>query len=277
MKKIFALLLVTIICLGGCTGEKKDDTKDKSSLKNSIIDEFGDKDNAEKESETDKENDSNNGFGNDVINDGNKTIECPDFTGMKVEEITSGFGAVLDIDLKYDYNNTMENGRAYDQSIKAGKELAKGTKITVYISKGAKKVKVPDVYGKQESAAISQLKAVFASSNINIVRVASEMHEKGSVIKTEPAKGTSVPENSDITVYISSGKDAKMVKVPDVLRMTRENAESLIHREDLTVKFVEASAQGSNLPKGYVFKQEPSAGNLVPERTEIVVYISNGN
>ena len=70
--------------------------------------------------------------------------------------------------------------------------------------------KVPDVYGKTESAAVSELKSSGFTTVVS--EETSEDVEKGLVIRTEPQRTEVVPERAKITVYISAGKPTKDVK-----------------------------------------------------------------
>ena len=62
----------------------------------------------------------------------------------------------------------------------------------------------------------------------------SEDVEAGLVVKTEPQRTQVVSENETITIYISSGKPTKNVDVPDVVGLSKEDAEK--PRNVLTTK-----------------------------------------
>ena len=209
-----------------------------------------------------------------------KEIECPDFTGMTTAEVNEKYGDTFTISWGEKSSDVYEEGLVCDQSQKEGKMLKKGAKITLYVSTGGMKVKIPDVYGKQESLAISELRVNFNSDNIKMVYVADDEIEKDCVIKTEPARLSPVSVNTEITVYISTGKPTKMVEIPDVTSLTQAAAKKKIEAAGLIPEFQEralTTSDKSYLKNGYVISQEPAgASSKVVEGTKITVYVSNG-
>lgn len=207
-------------------------------------------------------------------------VECPDFTGMTTTEIAEEYGDMYNIVWAEKASDEYAKGEVCGQSITEGKPLKKGATITIYVSTGGITVKIPDVSGKQESLAISELKVNFSSEKINIVRVADEDTQKGCVIKTEPPIGDKVSKNTEITVYISTGKPTKMVSIPDVVGYSKDSAKSKMEKEGLIPEFVERSLtteDGSYVKSGYVVAQDPNgATGKVVEGTKVTVYISNG-
>ena len=207
-------------------------------------------------------------------------VSCPDFTGMSTTEIVEEYGDMYKIVWAEKASDEYAKGEVCGQSITEGKPLKKGATITIYVSTGGLTVKIPDVSGKQESLAISELNVNFSSDRINIVRVADEDTVKGCVIKTEPPVGDKVSKNTEITVYISTGKPTKMVSIPDVVGYSKDSAKSKMEKEGLIPEFVERSLtpdDGSYVKSGYVVAQDPDGSNgKVVEGTKVTVYISNG-
>ncbi|MBR4116796.1 MAG: PASTA domain-containing protein, partial [Clostridia bacterium] len=131
------------------------------------------------------------------------TTECPKFIGMTIEEV-KGHKFYNDFEIRWEYvkNEEYDIGIVCDQSETAAKRLKKGSTITLYISTGGTTVKVPDVYGKTESYAVSELKSKgFA---VSVIEIANAEVEPGLVVKTDPVRTAVVEEGSEITVYISA-------------------------------------------------------------------------
>ena len=208
-----------------------------------------------------------------------KEIECPNFVGMTIEDVKAheNYNDFV-IDWEYTASDEQEIGVVCDQSQSAGKKLKNGAAITLYVSTGQTNIKVPDVYGKTESYAVSELKSKGFTTVIK--EVADDDVEAGLVIKTEPARTTVMAEGAEITVYVSLGKATKMLDIPNVVGLTEEKAKSDIEKLGLVVE-IEARDLTSNekeYPKGYVIAQDPDANSSqkVPEGTTIKIYVSTG-
>ncbi|MBQ6718094.1 MAG: Stk1 family PASTA domain-containing Ser/Thr kinase [Clostridia bacterium] len=206
-------------------------------------------------------------------------IECPKFIGMTIEDVKQheNFNS-FEIEWEYTASEEYEIGVVCDQSQSAGKKLKNGAAITLYVSTGQTNVKVPDVYGKTESYAVSELKSKGFVTNVK--EVADDEVEAGLVIKTEPARTTVMAEGAEITVYVSTGKATKMLDIPNVVGLTEEKAKADIEKLGLVVESEprDLTASEKEYPKGYVIAQEPDANSSeqVPEGTTIKIYVSTG-
>ena len=208
-----------------------------------------------------------------------KEIECPNFVGMTIDEVKENkYYQSFEIEWENKANENYDVGIVCEQSQSAGKKLKKGAVITLYVSTGKTNIKIPDVYGKTESYAVSELK----SKNFTTVvkAVADDEVKEGLVIKTEPARTTVVAEGSEVTVYVSTGKATKMLDVPNVVGLTQEKAQSDIEKLGLTVEIEtrDLTSNDKEYPKGYVIAQSPDANSSekVPEGTVIKIYVSSG-
>lgn len=206
-------------------------------------------------------------------------LSCPNFVGKTIEEIMANkeYTDNYKFEQEWQSNADYAYGYVYEQSKEEGQKLKKGATITLYISKGQSTKKVPDVYGKTESAAVSELKA--AGFQTVVTEMPSEDVEKGLVIKTDPMKTEVVEENAKITIYVSSGKSIENVSVPSVVGMKQADAEKEIKDKKLVpeVKEMTITAEDKYFPVGYVVKQEPDTGSSqIPEGSTVTVYVSNG-
>ncbi len=205
-------------------------------------------------------------------------IECPKFIGTSFEDLKANkdYNDKFDFNYEWDYNSEYDYGVIYDQSQTPGKKLKKGAEITVYVSMGQSTKKVPDVYGKTESAAVSELKSNGFKTVVS--EMASEDIQAGLVVKTEPARTTVVEEGAEIKVFISSGKPIKNVDVPNVVGLKSDAAKSSIEGKNLVVEIREKKLTGDEkyYPEGYVVSQEPASGQL-PEGSTVVIYVSSGS
>lgn len=206
-------------------------------------------------------------------------LSCPNFVGKTIEEITANkeYTDNFKFEQEWQSNADYAYGYVYEQSKAEGQKLKKGASITLYVSKGQSTKKVPDVYGKTESAAVSELKA--AGFQTVVTEMPSEDVEAGLVIKTDPQRTEVVEENAKITVYVSSGKSIQNVSVPSVVGMKQADAEKELKDKKLVpeVKEITITSEDKYYPVGYVVKQEPDTGSSqIPEGSTVTIYVSNG-
>ncbi len=207
-------------------------------------------------------------------------IECPKFVGQNISEIESNqeYKDKFEFEIKYDFNNDYEANVVYEQSIPEGQMLKKDASITLFVSIGETRLEVPDVYGKSESYAITELE----KSNgfkVVIVEEASDEVDEGLVIKTEPQRSTVVPDGATIKVFVSTGKAEVFVDVPNVIGEPLSQAKEKIENLNLVPKVenVNISPADSYQPKDYVLRQDPQGGSKkVNEGSEVVIYVSSG-
>ena len=206
-------------------------------------------------------------------------IVCPKFIGMTIDEVKQheSFNS-FDIEWEYTASEDYEIGVVCDQSQSEGKKLKNGAAITLYVSTGQTNIKVPDVYGKTESYAVSELKSKGFATVVK--EVADDEVKAGLVVKTDPARTTVMAEGAEITVYVSTGKATKMLDVPNVVGLTEEKAKADIEKLGLVVQseLRDLTANEKEYAKGYVIAQEPDANSSekVPEGTTIKIYVSTG-
>ncbi len=206
-------------------------------------------------------------------------IACPNFVGKSYEEILDNKDYTKNFKFKDEWssNSDYAYGVVYEQSEKPNEKLKKGAELTLYISTGKSNVKVPDVYGKSESAAQSELKAM--KFTVVIVEEVSEDVEKGYVIRTVPQRTEVVENNAKITVYVSSGKPTKNVAIGDYVGLDIEEAKKEIEKAGLVADIQEVYLSSSD--KYYsldkVTEQSPkSTSEKVPEGTKVTLSVCAG-
>ena len=213
------------------------------------------------------------------LNGSTSEIACPKFVGQKFEDILNNkeYEDNFDFEDEWDHSDEYDYGYVFEQSEREGEMLKKNAKITLYISMGQNTKKVPDVYGKSESAAVSELKS--NGFKTKVVEMLSEDVEKGLVVKTEPQRTQVVEEKTEITVYVSSGKPEKKIAVPDVTGMSEKDAKEKLEEEKFKVKVEEflLTKDDKYYPLGIVAKQDPTNTKKdALEGDEITIYVTSG-
>ena len=130
---------------------------------------------------------------------------------------------------------------------------------------------VPNIVGYDEATARDILKERGLELTIEEWQFDENIPE-GRIISQNPEEGTKVKTDSKVYVIISSG--AKMITVPNVVNLSKRNAE--IELENKGLKIGQIEYINSDIASGYVVKQEPTAFQDVPEGTEVKLYVSQG-
>jgi serine/threonine-protein kinase len=149
--------------------------------------------------------------------------------------------------------------------------VAFGANFNFNITPGQSGVAVSDVVGKSYTEAYATL----TNSNLLVMRVyqESETVPLDQVLSTDPIAGTRVPENTSITVYVSSG--AQQILVPNLLGMTEEQAKVALTNAKLNFGTV-IQANSASALLGQVTATDPLANAQVAPGTTVNLVISNG-
>ncbi|MGG2095844.1 Stk1 family PASTA domain-containing Ser/Thr kinase [Bacillus sp. S13(2024)] len=133
-----------------------------------------------------------------------------------------------------------------------------------------KEVKVPDVSGMTYEKAVNTL--VDKGFELTTPQVVyTDEVEEGKAIKTNPAAGRIVRENTKITIFQSGGKQKK--KMPNLIgKEYNQIKDELTQYKGVVPYYIE-----SEKPKDEIVEQIPEAGqSIVEEEQEIKVWISKG-
>ena len=94
-------------------------------------------------------------------------------------------------------------GHAIGTNPPFGQLVPKGSKVTLFISAGPAKTKVPSMVGFTKSAARSQLEQ--AGFQVTVTYDTHSTSPQNIVVREVPAGGTLQAPNSTVTIYVSRG------------------------------------------------------------------------
>lgn len=121
-----------------------------------------------------------------------------------------------------------------------------------------------------------------AQALLNEKNIHYEMEEEynsevdaGYVISQEPSPDTELRDNVKVVLHISKGEEQKLVKVPNITKMTLEEAEKTLEEHDLALGEV-SEDYSSTHPEGEVINQGTEADKEVLAGTKIDVTVSKG-
>ena len=220
-----------------------------------------------------------------IFSDGS-TYEVPNLLGKTYQEAIAAIAG--DEDLNGHFTITVSEETAYSadyepgQIIKQDPEGGTSTKsettdITVTLcAEDDDKVEVkymPDIVGKNYrdwSQTLYNDYNVVVSYKFEY----SDDYEKNLIIRTDPQSGEELTEGQKITLYISKGKEEKLVTMVTVTGMSQAEAEKTIHGLGLTVgNVVEVD---SDEDKGTVIFQSVKNGASVKTGTKVNLQVSKG-
>ena len=136
-----------------------------------------------------------------------KEIIVPDVSGMSEDEAQkkltdAGFKPISE----FQYDDNVAEGNVISTTPAANSKAAKDTQIKMIVSKGAQKKTVPDVRGKSEADARSEIQAAGLT-----VGSTSTQHDdsvaKGNVISQSVTPGKKVSAGTAVNLVLSSGSD----------------------------------------------------------------------
>ena len=143
--------------------------------------------------------------------------------------------------------------------------------ININITPGQGGVAVPNVVNQTYDNAYNTL----YSSKLLVIKTFqnSDTVPADTVISQDPAAGTKVPENTSITLYVSSG--SQLASIPNLLGMTEKDATDALTALKLNLGTI-TQDQSATYPAGQVISSDPAANTQIAPGTTVNLVISNG-
>ena len=212
------------------------------------------------------------------IEDTSDKVKVPDVLGMTLEEAKKALNDEK-LGFKYEYGYSKEDDvdKVYDTNPEIGSFVDKNTTITVYISKGVKKVEMVDVLGKtqneaEEAIIKAELKYTFQ------YKETTDDSLIGKVESTDPVAGTTVNAGTQVTVVLYKGKNEVNIKMPDLSNKSEADAKKEL--EDLGFDINNVSVEytyDDEIKEGNVITQNgPKIGEETPSTAKIGLVVSLG-
>lgn len=198
---------------------------------------------------------------------GNVTV--PNVVDVRVADAQAQLQNVgLQTRLEYQTSGGINKGFVIKSDPPAGRSVAFGSTITLTVSTG-QDFEIPDVTGQlfedaKKTLLALQLQVKPEEQNSDAVR-------EGFVISQDPAAGTQVSPNSQVTLFVSKGTPTE--DLPDLKGKSYTEARETLQDLDFKVKRVDVD---SNQPRDTVVDQEPKAGKVAPE-IQVTLYVSIGH
>ncbi len=181
------------------------------------------------------------------------------FTNIVIEEeysdeVEAGYVIKQNPEYKNDYNYNLSE------------------KITLTVSKGAKKIVLPaKMIGKNIDEVKSELDKLEAK--YIITEETNEEVEKGIVLEVDQAEGTEISASVPVNIKVSAGSQYKDVTMISVMGKTEEEAKSALNGigiKDIAVEYDENTSKTD----GTVLTQSISVGKVIKENEKVTIVIN---
>ncbi|MFE4824809.1 Stk1 family PASTA domain-containing Ser/Thr kinase [Streptomyces sp. NPDC056704] len=205
-----------------------------------------------------------------VVSTGAPKVAVPSVLGKSLDDaktILEGDGYQFEVKTKAQ-ESTETPDTVLEQSLPLGKEVEKGSTITLTIAKAAEKATVPDVTGKSCDEAKAAMTANNLVGNCTEIDVA-DPNQAGKVVSTVPAIGSSADKNSSVNIQIGKAQ-AQQKQVPSVFGKTVQQAKQILQQNGFNnIQFADGSDSSDN---AFVINQDPAAGTQAdPNATTITL------
>ncbi|MDM5338024.1 Stk1 family PASTA domain-containing Ser/Thr kinase [Fictibacillus enclensis] len=194
------------------------------------------------------------------------------------KDYADGYDKLVNLKLKVErkdlYDDEVEQGKIIKQDPEAQSMVKEGSTVTLYVSKGFKKVDMEDLTGMKEEEARDLLNEKgYNTKNIETIPVESEETPEGEVVSQSPEKGEKVnPSEIQVILRVSTGPPT--VQLENLANSSKEDVQNYISQEGLNVDFSEEYSD--SVEEGKVILQKPSPYTTVKKGSTVNVVISKG-
>jgi eukaryotic-like serine/threonine-protein kinase len=196
------------------------------------------------------------------------SVNVPDVVGETEREATDRLeDEQLLVTSEERASRNVDPGHVISSTPPAGTEVECKSPVTIFVSKGAKLITLPDLIGQPEEVARSQLERLGLIVNVD-TRDADE--EEGTVIGQDPGPGSELLRNDQVTLVVSTG--AGSVIVPDVVGQSEDSARASLGDRGLSVDVVEQETEDSS-DDGRVLSQAPPPGSRVRSGDRVTIVV----
>ena len=181
------------------------------------------------------------------------------------------------LDYRTAYSDNIKKGDVISVEPGVGLKVNKGSTVTVTVSSGPEKVKLPDnLQGQSEAYVRNALKDLgLVDGRVSTVESASV--PAGMVVELSPEKGSTddkgaqtVEAGSTVNIVLSSGK----VKVPSLVGLTKDQAIAALTAQDVLLNTNIETVQTNERPAGTVLSQSSAAGTLVAQNSTVTIRVA---
>ncbi len=205
-----------------------------------------------------------------VVSTGAPKVTVPSVIGLKLAEAKeqlTGDDYLFNIKTEYRETSGDDPGTVLNQDPIKGKEVEKGSTITLTVAKKEAKSTVPDVTGKTCDEAKAQMQDNDLVGNCVEVET-QDPNQVGKVIGTDPQINSQVDKNSTVQIQIGKAAEQEQVTVPTVTQLSVKDAKKALQDAGLTV----GNIGGSQNDQAIVLQQDPQPNTQVAKGTPVNLF-----
>ena len=148
-----------------------------------------------------------------VVSLGQKLTIVPKVTGMTREEATQSLEeSDLEVVVNEEFDSKVEAGYVISQDVDPETEVGAGSTVTITVSKGVETSTVPNVVGKSETDAKSEIESAGLTVSATLTDE-DRTKDNGVVLKQSLEAGTSVEKGSSMTITVNQIAELKNATV----------------------------------------------------------------
>ncbi len=198
----------------------------------------------------------------------NKEVEVPDLQGWDFDDAKDALEDMgLEIEIQMSLTSKLfKENEIMSQTPSKESMVKQGTVIKVSVSKGEAVIEVPDLRGKNLSAARYSLE----SSGYTVGEVEKTFSEDvpaGLVMSQDPGWGVKLASGKAVNLVISKGSEED--NTLDLIGMSRDEALSAIEAKGFKIGEI-TEVNDPSVEKDHVISQDPQAGTVIEDETTAV-------
>ena len=202
------------------------------------------------------------------------TVAVPSLVGQTQEQAEAALEAAgLTAKIDYAASDEVEEGVVISQSPSAEQKVNVGREISLTVSSGAAKVKVPDLVGSSQR--IAQLTLANMGLNVEIDSEYNDEVDKDQVILQSPEGGSEVAPGSTVKLLISLGEEPVTFTMIGMTGLTLSEAQKYINDNKLSLASIDRQ-RSDEYEAGIVIGQSPEQGVSVSSGDEVTLTVSEG-
>lgn len=172
---------------------------------------------------------------------------------------------LMNIDIKFEYSDSIEKDRIISQSIKKDSITKTGEAITIVISKG-KKISSPNFIGMKYTDVVSW--AIKNGVKLEVSDKYDDSIPSGSIVLSNYDKNMAISNGDTLKIVVSKGK----LKLPNF-----KNKDEFVNwATKYSIQYGEEHEFSDTVPIGGVIRYSHNAGDIIKNGDAVKVYISNG-
>jgi eukaryotic-like serine/threonine-protein kinase len=200
-------------------------------------------------------------------------LTLDDYVGQDLQSVTAALDLLgLNYKVFPEDNATVPPNVVHRTFPAAGTVIPEGAEIELYFNPTRALKAIPNVEGRS----LEDARAILGADGFEI-REESELSDvaPGLVIRTEPAAGEQVSQDTIVTIVVSGGPDEVSIP-PIIIGVPVEQARNLLESDQYRLVVTETNQVDETIPAGIVIAASPAPNTLVARGSTVELVVSSG-